>query len=79
MAPPPLYPPPCQTPELKWSCKSEAAKILTAGIANGDIDVNGQPKQIWQSHPEFMKCKLSSFRAYFNRERARVGAHVKNR
>ena len=58
---------------LRWSCKSDVAKKLASGIISGDIDPNMPPKTVWESDPEFGKCKLSSFRAFLNREKARLG------
>ena len=60
----------------KWSCKTEAAKKLVQGMRNGDIDPNLPPKTIWRSDSDYLDYELPSFRAFLNREKAKLGSFL---
>ena len=63
----------------KWNGKSDAAKKLTAQVANGDIEPTSPPKTVWMSDPVCMDFPLANFRAALTRERAKAGSFLTNR
>lgn len=62
---------------LRWCKKSKANQMLLTGLKKQEIDPNTPPKQVWESEPEFQKCKLDAFRAAYNRAKADYGFHVR--
>ena len=69
--------PPKEKNAVKWSNRTKAYKLLKEGLTDGTIDNNLKPKDVHESHIEFLKYPLTSFRAAFNRMKAELGVHVR--
>jgi hypothetical protein len=65
-------------PLARWSSKCAAARALKRGLADGTIDNNTKPKDVYESDPLFMKYSLSTFRSALNRARAEDGCLVRD-
>jgi hypothetical protein len=61
----------------RWTNRTIAYRMLTQGLQHGSIDPNMKPKELWESHAEFQKYPLSSFRSAFNREKALAGHNTR--
>ena len=64
-------------PYARWSNRCKAYKMMTDILTSSDYDPNTQPKDLWESNPEFKKYALASFRSAFNRKKADLGVHVR--
>ena len=62
---------------LKWNSHCKAHKVLSDGLTNGTIDPSQKPKEVWESHTEFQKYPLHSFRSAFNRKKAELGCNLR--
>jgi hypothetical protein len=62
---------------MKWNNRCRAFKILQDGLKNGSIDPTQKPKEVWESHTEFQKYPLHSFRSAFNRKKAELGCNLR--
>jgi hypothetical protein len=71
-------PPKEMKPLPRWSSRCAAARALKQGLADGTIDSNTKPKDVYESDPLFMKYSLSTFRSALNRARAEVGCLVRD-
>jgi hypothetical protein len=69
--------PPKEKNAVKWSNRTKAYKLLKEGLTDGTIDNNLKPKDVHESHIEFLKYPLTSFRSAFNRMKAELGVHVR--
>ena len=58
---------------LQGNCKSDAAKKVVKSPPAREQDPHIPPKTIWENYQDFRKFKLPSFRAFLNREKAKLG------
>ena len=59
-----------------WKTNGAAQKLLNVRFTTGEYNNDSKPKVIWESHPEFQKFKLATFRTHLNKTKARVGANL---
>ena len=59
-----------------WKTNVPAQKLLNVRFTTGKYNNESKPKVIWESHPEFQKFKLATFRTHLNKTKARVGANL---
>ena len=60
----------------RWSATSQEAKLLESKLKAGEIDPNEQPRDIYKRYSVFQKYKLDSFRAAYNKMKAKLGLRV---